>query len=91
MLPVWTWLLIVCFSGHCLHEIFVLREGMFKRIPDIVVWPGKLKVFFLLPSDLFTKFLCSLVIEKLSGQSHSSLETLKDFLGGGGDMVIMIL
>ncbi|XP_073162076.1 alkyldihydroxyacetonephosphate synthase, peroxisomal isoform X10 [Lepidochelys kempii] len=26
--------------GHCLHEIFVLREGMFKRIPDIVVWPG---------------------------------------------------
>ncbi|XP_023786207.1 alkyldihydroxyacetonephosphate synthase, peroxisomal [Cyanistes caeruleus] len=25
--------------GHCLHEIFVLREGMFKRIPDIVVWP----------------------------------------------------
>ena len=33
---------IVCISGHCLHEIFVLREGMFKRIPDIVVWPGKL-------------------------------------------------
>ncbi|XP_019409812.1 PREDICTED: alkyldihydroxyacetonephosphate synthase, peroxisomal [Crocodylus porosus] len=26
--------------GHCLHEILVLREGMFKRIPDIVVWPG---------------------------------------------------
>ncbi|XP_005300516.1 alkyldihydroxyacetonephosphate synthase, peroxisomal isoform X1 [Chrysemys picta bellii] len=26
--------------GHCLHEIFVLREGMFKRIPDIVIWPG---------------------------------------------------
>ncbi|XP_053554469.1 alkyldihydroxyacetonephosphate synthase, peroxisomal isoform X2 [Bombina bombina] len=25
--------------GHCLHEMFVLREGMFKRIPDIVVWP----------------------------------------------------
>ncbi|XP_061860865.1 alkyldihydroxyacetonephosphate synthase, peroxisomal isoform X3 [Colius striatus] len=25
--------------GHCLHEIFVLREGMFKRVPDIVVWP----------------------------------------------------
>uniref|UniRef100_F7EK62 Alkylglycerone-phosphate synthase n=1 Tax=Xenopus tropicalis TaxID=8364 RepID=F7EK62_XENTR len=25
--------------GHCLHEIFTLREGMFKRIPDIVVWP----------------------------------------------------
>uniref|UniRef100_A0A674JPX0 Alkylglycerone-phosphate synthase n=1 Tax=Terrapene triunguis TaxID=2587831 RepID=A0A674JPX0_9SAUR len=26
--------------GHCLHEMFVLREGMFKRIPDIVIWPG---------------------------------------------------
>ncbi|MEE6489758.1 hypothetical protein FKM82_015670 [Ascaphus truei] len=26
--------------GHCLHEIFALREGMFKRIPDIVVWPN---------------------------------------------------
>ncbi|XP_048201142.1 alkyldihydroxyacetonephosphate synthase, peroxisomal [Perognathus longimembris pacificus] len=25
--------------GHCLHEMFLLREGMFERIPDIVVWP----------------------------------------------------
>uniref|UniRef100_A0ACB8G0F0 Uncharacterized protein n=1 Tax=Sphaerodactylus townsendi TaxID=933632 RepID=A0ACB8G0F0_9SAUR len=25
--------------GHCLHELFLLREGMFKRVPDIVVWP----------------------------------------------------
>ncbi|CAI9546413.1 unnamed protein product, partial [Staurois parvus] len=25
--------------GHCLHEMFTLREGMFKRIPDIIVWP----------------------------------------------------
>uniref|UniRef100_A0A0B8RYL8 Alkylglycerone-phosphate synthase n=1 Tax=Philothamnus irregularis TaxID=1899461 RepID=A0A0B8RYL8_9SAUR len=25
--------------GHCLHEIFLLREGMFKRVPDVVVWP----------------------------------------------------
>ncbi|KAL6036090.1 hypothetical protein STEG23_018011, partial [Scotinomys teguina] len=25
--------------GHCLHEIFLLREGMLERIPDIVVWP----------------------------------------------------
>ncbi|XP_023574948.1 alkyldihydroxyacetonephosphate synthase, peroxisomal, partial [Octodon degus] len=25
--------------GHCLHEIFLLREGMFPRIPDIVLWP----------------------------------------------------
>ncbi|XP_012882998.1 PREDICTED: alkyldihydroxyacetonephosphate synthase, peroxisomal [Dipodomys ordii] len=25
--------------GHCLHEIFLLREGMLQRIPDIVVWP----------------------------------------------------
>lgn len=26
---------------------------MFKRIPDIVVWPGKLNYFFLLASQLF--------------------------------------
>ncbi|XP_053124277.1 alkyldihydroxyacetonephosphate synthase, peroxisomal isoform X2 [Hemicordylus capensis] len=25
--------------GHCLHEIFLLREGIFKRVPDVVVWP----------------------------------------------------
>eukprot|EP00064_Thunnus_orientalis_P016181 superscaffoldBa00003152_g16244 len=25
--------------GHCLHEIFALREGKFGRIPDMVVWP----------------------------------------------------
>lgn len=27
--------------GHTLHDMFVLREGAFDRIPDIVVWPGK--------------------------------------------------
>jgi len=27
--------------GHTLHEVFVLREGRFARIPDIVVWPCK--------------------------------------------------
>lgn len=26
--------------GHTLHEIFQLRGGTFKRIPDLVVWPG---------------------------------------------------
>ncbi|XP_063789462.1 alkyldihydroxyacetonephosphate synthase, peroxisomal [Pseudophryne corroboree] len=26
--------------GHCLYEIFALREGMFKRIPDIILWPN---------------------------------------------------
>ena len=25
--------------GLTLHEIFILREGRFKRIPDLVVWP----------------------------------------------------
>ncbi|PSN47945.1 Alkyldihydroxyacetonephosphate synthase [Blattella germanica] len=25
--------------GHTLHDIYVLREGMFDRIPDIVAWP----------------------------------------------------
>lgn len=25
--------------GHTLHEVFLLREGKFKRIPDLVVWP----------------------------------------------------
>lgn len=27
--------------GHTLREIFVLRHGMFKRIPDIILWPSK--------------------------------------------------
>ncbi|XP_029647072.1 alkyldihydroxyacetonephosphate synthase, peroxisomal [Octopus sinensis] len=26
--------------GHTLHEVFVLREGKFERIPDLVVWPS---------------------------------------------------
>nr|XP_033802067.1 alkyldihydroxyacetonephosphate synthase, peroxisomal [Geotrypetes seraphini] len=26
--------------GHCLNEIFALREGLFRRIPDLVVWPN---------------------------------------------------
>ena len=26
--------------GHTLSEIFILRKGMFSRIPDIVIWPG---------------------------------------------------
>nr|CAD7266148.1 unnamed protein product [Timema shepardi] len=26
--------------GHALNEIFMLREGRFPRIPDLVVWPG---------------------------------------------------
>jgi len=25
--------------GHTLHDIFMLREGTFERIPDVVVWP----------------------------------------------------
>ncbi|TWW80839.1 Alkyldihydroxyacetonephosphate synthase, peroxisomal [Takifugu flavidus] len=25
--------------GHCLHEIFALREGKVGRVPDMVVWP----------------------------------------------------
>lgn len=25
--------------GHTLHDIYVLRNGMFERIPDIVAWP----------------------------------------------------
>ena len=30
-----------CISGHTLHEIFILREGKFDRIVDLVVWPCK--------------------------------------------------
>lgn len=26
--------------GHCLHEIFALREGKVGRVPDMVVWPN---------------------------------------------------
>ena len=38
--------IFVIFSGHTLHEVFILREGKFKRIPDLVVWPGKYKLLF---------------------------------------------
>jgi alkyldihydroxyacetonephosphate synthase len=27
--------------GHTLQDIFVLRRGIFERIPDIVTWPGE--------------------------------------------------
>lgn len=31
-----------CFlPGHCLHEIFALREGKVGRVPDMVVWPSE--------------------------------------------------
>ncbi|MBN3278751.1 ADAS protein, partial [Polyodon spathula] len=26
--------------GHCLREVFALREGKFERVPDLVVWPN---------------------------------------------------
>uniref|UniRef100_A0A4W6EEL8 Alkylglycerone-phosphate synthase n=1 Tax=Lates calcarifer TaxID=8187 RepID=A0A4W6EEL8_LATCA len=29
--------------GHCLHEIFALREGKFGRVPDMVVWPSEFR------------------------------------------------
>ncbi len=36
-------LILLAFSpGHTLHEIFILREGRFQRIPDLVVWPSVL-------------------------------------------------
>jgi len=38
----WSSLLLLLVAGHTLHEVFVLREGRFARIPDIVVWPCKL-------------------------------------------------
>lgn len=27
--------------GHCVHEIFALREGKVGRVPDMVVWPSE--------------------------------------------------
>lgn len=30
---------VVRAHGHTLHDIFVLRNGYFDRIPDIVLWP----------------------------------------------------
>lgn len=50
-----------CFlPGHCLHEIFALREGKVGRVPDMVVWPSEFRscviwVFFsvfLLPCSI---------------------------------------
>lgn len=28
--------------GHTLREIYLLKQGSFERIPDIVLWPSKL-------------------------------------------------
>jgi len=41
--------------GHTLHDIYILRVGMFSRIPDIVVWPGKLSniLRYFLPSKIY--------------------------------------
>ena len=36
----WKKLLLFSISGHTLSEIFVLREGKFRRMPDLVIWPG---------------------------------------------------
>lgn len=30
---------VVRAHGHTLHDIFILRNGRFSRIPDLVVWP----------------------------------------------------
>jgi alkyldihydroxyacetonephosphate synthase len=26
--------------GHTCHEVYILRHGSFRRIPDLVIWPG---------------------------------------------------
>lgn len=28
--------------GHTLREIYLLKQGFFERIPDVVLWPSKL-------------------------------------------------
>jgi len=40
--------------GHTMDELFILRYGQFERIPDLVVWPGKIIKFVLL-NQLFDK------------------------------------
>lgn len=38
----WNFPYFLCFlPGHCLHEIFALREGKVGRVPDMVVWPSE--------------------------------------------------
>lgn len=39
--------------GHCLHEIFALREGKIGRVPDMVIWPSKLFVDLFLNLSVF--------------------------------------
>ncbi len=36
-----TCILLINDAGQTLREIFILRESMFDRIPDIVVWPSE--------------------------------------------------
>lgn len=39
--------------GHSLREIYMLKQGLFSKIPDIVVWPSKA---ILLNLDWFSFF-----------------------------------
>ena len=45
------------FLGHTLHEVFVLREGRFPRIPDFVIWPG------IAIQIVHTTFLCTIFVQ----------------------------
>ena len=33
--------------GNCLEEIYTMMTGMFKRIPDIVLWPGMSPIYMI--------------------------------------------
>uniref|UniRef100_A0A4W6EC79 Alkylglycerone-phosphate synthase n=2 Tax=Lates calcarifer TaxID=8187 RepID=A0A4W6EC79_LATCA len=52
--------------GHCLHEIFALREGKFGRVPDMVVWPSEFR------SCVICVFFFSLSLSFIGGTSVSS-------------------
>lgn len=44
-------------TGHCLHEIFALREGKkFERVPDMVVWPSEFLRHYYCQRSLFSFF-----------------------------------
>lgn len=39
--------------GHTLHDVGMLRAGQFLRIPDVVVWPGKVNQNLIINQNSF--------------------------------------
>lgn len=65
--------------GHTLHEIFVLREGKFKRIPDLVLFPSEYSSYHqyqTVPSTAINLVHYHIAVLNLFTASHSEVEKI---------------